>query len=388
MGLYIRKSVRVGPFRFNLSKSGIGVSSGITGFRVGTGPRGHYVHMGRGGIYYRKSLSSVSRRLPYRPADTPDPGGRGGNVPLPDATHEQLQEIRSGNIEAMVDSSSRNLVEELNAKRKTLSLMPGVLVVGLGLAWYLHGIGAASGTVTAVVILALVGATIARYRDVLQKSTVMLYDIEGEMQRPYELLHEAFSRLANCKGRWRIHAQGRVKDRKYHAGAGHLVRRDAIQLTLKNPPYVKTNILTPSVPCGAKTLYFFPDLVLIFDRRDVGAVSYENLSVEVAQTQFIEDGSVPGDAKIVGYTWKYVNKDGGPDRRFKDNRKLPIALYQELEFSSATGLNEKFQFSDREVVKGFVEALNAIAALPRVGNAPRENKRPPNDRWGSDARRP
>jgi hypothetical protein len=38
MGFYIRKSVSVGPFRFNLSKSGIGVSTGIMGFRVGSGP--------------------------------------------------------------------------------------------------------------------------------------------------------------------------------------------------------------------------------------------------------------------------------------------------------------------------------------------------------------
>lgn len=37
MGLYLRKSVRVGPLRFNLSKGGVGVSAGIKGFRVGTG---------------------------------------------------------------------------------------------------------------------------------------------------------------------------------------------------------------------------------------------------------------------------------------------------------------------------------------------------------------
>ena len=37
MGFYLRKSVRVGPVRFNLSKSGIGMSTGIKGFRVGTG---------------------------------------------------------------------------------------------------------------------------------------------------------------------------------------------------------------------------------------------------------------------------------------------------------------------------------------------------------------
>lgn len=57
MPFYLRKSVRVGPLRFNLSKSGIGVSSGIPGLRIGTGPRGTYVHMGRGGLYYRQTLS-------------------------------------------------------------------------------------------------------------------------------------------------------------------------------------------------------------------------------------------------------------------------------------------------------------------------------------------
>lgn len=367
MGLYIRKAVRVGPFRFNLSKSGIGVSSGITGFRVGTGPRGHYVHMGRGGVYYRKSLSSKPHAPRRCSADTAHPGGQGGNASVPDATHEQLQEIGSGDAGAMVDSSSRTLVEELNTKRKRLRLAPGVLIAGLGLIWYLHGTGVARGAVIAVVIVTIVGYVIAAYRDVLRKSTVMLYDIEGDLQRPYETLHEAFSRLADCGGRWRIDAQGRVKDRKYHAGAGHLVRRNPVQLALKNPPYVKSNILAPSVPCGTKTLYFFPDRVLVFDSRDVGAVSYDNLTVEVTKSQFIEEQSVPKDATVIGYTWKYVNKGGGPDKRFKDNRKLPIALYQELHFSSETGLNETFQFSNGEVVKEFVAALNAIVALLSTG---------------------
>jgi len=56
MSFYLRKSVNVGPFRFNVSKSGIGVSTGFNGFRIGTGPRGNYVHMGAGGIYYRKTF--------------------------------------------------------------------------------------------------------------------------------------------------------------------------------------------------------------------------------------------------------------------------------------------------------------------------------------------
>ena len=60
MGIYFRKSVRVGPFKFNLSKTGIVVSAGIKGLRVETRPRGNYVHIGAGGFYYKKSFSSTN----------------------------------------------------------------------------------------------------------------------------------------------------------------------------------------------------------------------------------------------------------------------------------------------------------------------------------------
>jgi hypothetical protein len=70
MGFYLRKSVSVGPLRFNLSKSGVGVSAGIRGLRFGTGPRGNYVHMGRHGIYYRATLPSA-RAVASAPQRTP-----------------------------------------------------------------------------------------------------------------------------------------------------------------------------------------------------------------------------------------------------------------------------------------------------------------------------
>lgn len=59
MGLYLRKSFKAGPVRLNLSKRGLGASVGVKGLRVGTSASGrNYVHAGRGGLYYRKSLSS------------------------------------------------------------------------------------------------------------------------------------------------------------------------------------------------------------------------------------------------------------------------------------------------------------------------------------------
>lgn len=68
VGFYILKSLSTGTFRFNLSKSGVGVSVGVPGFRVGTGPRGNYVHTGRGGVYYRTTLNG-----PKAPAATQPP---------------------------------------------------------------------------------------------------------------------------------------------------------------------------------------------------------------------------------------------------------------------------------------------------------------------------
>jgi hypothetical protein len=58
MGFYYRKSVNLGPFRVNLSKSGLGYSVGGRGFRVGTTARGKKytsISIPGTGVGYRKS---------------------------------------------------------------------------------------------------------------------------------------------------------------------------------------------------------------------------------------------------------------------------------------------------------------------------------------------
>jgi hypothetical protein len=62
MGWYLRKALKFGPLRINLSKSGLGGSVGVKGLRVGTGPRGRYLHAGREGLYFRQSIGSSRTR--------------------------------------------------------------------------------------------------------------------------------------------------------------------------------------------------------------------------------------------------------------------------------------------------------------------------------------
>lgn len=55
-----------------------------------------------------------------------------------------------------------------------------------------------------------------------------------------------------------------------------------------------------------------------------------------------------------------MNKTGGPDRRFKDNRELPIALYEQLDFTSEAGLNERIQVSKIGAGEAFARAISAV----------------------------
>lgn len=60
MGFIFRRSVKMGPFRINFSKSGIGVSAGVPGFRVtqsSTGRRYTTFNVPGSGLSYRTPSS-------------------------------------------------------------------------------------------------------------------------------------------------------------------------------------------------------------------------------------------------------------------------------------------------------------------------------------------
>jgi Protein of unknown function (DUF4236) len=335
MGFYLRRSVRVGPVRFNLSTSGVGMSTGIKGFRVGTGPRGNYVHIGRGGIYYRAALNQ---------GESPRAGLPTASPPRPSlAQMDRLAEIESGDVLQMVDASSAALLGEVNEKMRRWRSWPWVAIVGvsaIGPSANLHPYA----PIAVLLVLASAVWAISQW-DALRVTTVMMYDLDDDATSRYQKLHDVFDALTQAGRVGHIGAHGGVTDRKRHAGAGSVVRRQVIRPSKRPPRRVRTNIEVPALPVGKQTLHFFPDRVLVVEPAAVGAVPYGQLRIVSSDTRFIENEGVPSDAKVVGRTWQYVNKSGGPDKRFKNNRELPIALYEEVHFSSGSGLNEVIQVS-------------------------------------------
>jgi hypothetical protein len=348
MGFYLRKSIKVGAFRFNLSKSGIGISAGVKGFRIGTGPRGNYVHMGRGGIYYRASLSGKKSGQSSNANLKPFP------VPKNIEQNENLTEIESGSILEMVDSSSLALLEEIRKKHKQLKYGPILLFATI--------IGFFVFLPFSIIVIILGGiSTFLAYKwDEMRKSVVLLYEFDEDNEKLYQRFFDAFNKM-NTARVWHIQAAGATNDWKRNAGANSLVNRKSIFLKKTAPPYIKTNIEIPSIPVGRQVLYFFPDRLLVFDKNEVGAVGYKEINIDIDQINFIETEPVPYDSEVVSHTWKYVNKNGGPDRRFNDNRQLPVVRYEQVHFTSKSGLNEMIQLSKVGVSNEFKSILRELA---------------------------
>lgn len=347
MAFYIRKGFNFGPLRLNLSRSGLGTSFGVKGLRIGLGPRGAYLHAGRGGLYYRKSLGSLG--------GGPSPSS-GSLEPVPDP----LQPIDSADVGQMANADAAHVLSELNRVQHRMDLAPliGLLAVGAVVAeWFLPVIPIWGMGVTAVLGAALV--VYARHKDVTRGTAVLQYDFDAAAGSHFEALKSAFAQFAACQALWHVEAAGQTDDWKRNAGATNLVRRTAIRPVLGLPRRVQSNVEVPSLLAGRQRLYFFPDHIFIYDGSRVGAVAYQELRTEVSRVEFREDGQVPSDTRTVGSTWRYVNKKGGPDRRFAGNREVPIVEYANLALETDSGLREHFQCSRLEAAQQFSQALES-----------------------------
>ena len=353
MGFYSRSSLRAGPFRFNLSRSGIGVSAGVPGFRVGTGPRGNYVRLGRPGTYYATTRVTRSHRGTMRAPQTPA-------IPSVPATGQvALTELDGAAVHQLEASNPTELVTQLHQAARRVRWWPSAATVLGLLALVTMPVG------LILLVLGVPGVLWLRLRDKSRRSVVVFYDVNDEAADRFDRLAGAHAALCQVRRAWRVETQGALVttyQRKVNAGASGLIRRTGAVLTAQGPPVLVTNIAVPGLVSGKRAVYFLPDRILVRQGRDYADVPYSSLQVHAAPQNFIEDGPVPADAAQVGTTWRYANVKGGPDRRYKNNRQLPIMRYGRLTLTNPAGLLTVFDFSRPDAMDAFVTSLRGMAA--------------------------
>jgi hypothetical protein len=358
LGFYIRKSVKAGPFRFNLSKSGIGVSAGIPGFRVGTGPRGNYVHMGRNGIYYRASLG------PRRPRSSSPRLGNAvqyqQSVYRPSAV--VMQDVTGATAMALEPTGRGDIVEQLNtaAARFTWWWPVAIVVFVLGLLTMPWG--------SIIWVLGVAGCVWLYLNDQARRTVVLFYDVDDGAHAWFESLVTSWRWLTESQGLWRVVQSGDVVGTynfKVNSGASTLVNTvRAVADTSGEVKQLATNITVPSITAGTSALYFLPDRLLIRDGKQYSDLDYQALRVFNEKKRFIETSAPPRDSVQVDQTWEYVNVKGGPDRRFKNNPMRPIMLYGRLVLASASGLYWIVQVSRADAAEGVAQVISAAPKEP------------------------
>ncbi|MFC0863819.1 hypothetical protein ACFHYQ_16060 [Sphaerimonospora cavernae] len=190
------------------------------------------------------------------------------------------------------------------------------------------------------------------------------YELTGNEASKFEEVVTAFRKMAKAGRAWLITGRERVEstyERKTNAGAGVKSTRVAASVSFAGLSKIVTDVEVPTLAAGPWVLHFYPDRFLLGNNGRFTEHRYEELRGSTSVTRFVETGTLPSDAVVVDYTWTYVNVRGGPDRRYKDNRKLPIALYGELTLV-VDDVQLNWMVSNADVPKRLRKALRRAGA--------------------------
>lgn len=216
-------------------------------------------------------------------------------------------------------------------------------------------------------LLPLILLNIFLYRtDKRRKSIYITYELDDNVQELQKDLLSAFNQFSNSNKKWQIVNEQKTSDAKYSAGANITIDRKEINeySSHKLPtPFFKTNIKIPFIGLQNTELYFLPDRLLLKRNSKFAAVQYSNLNIHVLRVNFREYSGIPSDAAVIDYTFKFVNKGGGADRRFSNNPKIPICAYTKYYFSSDEGINEIIMTSKSDALDSFVIHLKTVGKL-------------------------
>lgn len=101
--------------------------------------------------------------------------------------------------------------------------------------------------------------------------------------------------------------------------------------------------------------YLYPHFVLhVGNKKRISAIPYLDFGMQYSEGSYTlaEDQKVPRDAEVIGRGYKYVNKDGSPDKRATNNPSTPKISTGDLESEK---YDFEYMFSNQRAVEDFID---------------------------------
>ena len=350
MGFRFRKSINLGGgFRINVSKSGVGYSWGTKGVRftkTAKGGRRNTVSIPGTGLSY------VSEKGRQKSSPASGVNGRGNANPASQqVVVDDSVSTENVNVKDYQPAEYEALLAQMR-KAQRLNFLSTVLIATIILIAF------------PPVLLTAIAGIILKIIVHTKMKVPMEYSFDDESKAAYEAHSAIWMSLNKNRKFWQTISESGL-DKKTSGGASRGVNRISAQAISKLPFFVETNVQPFGLKLRKQRVYFLPDKVLVVTMTNIGAINYSDIDMDFGVTRFVETDPVPKDAKIIGQTWLKVNKNGTPDKRFKNNRQVPVCEYGKILVTSNSGLHIELMCSNSGTVQEMRNSAVKMAAIAK-----------------------
>lgn len=344
MGLRFRKSINLGGFRINFSKSGIGYSFGVPGIR--------HTKKSSGGI---RTTTSI-------------PGTGISHVHESKKHHDLLKKqcidnkLKNNNLviqSEVTDSSQNEFINKFNEATKRTKLLKSfriifILAIFIGLAYLSENL----------LFLILVFSGLLA---LLFIPSVVSFDIDLDFEdKDYETLYKnllvEIKSMNSITKLWEIKSVNPHNDWKNHAGANVSIDHAIVHID-KKLKIINSSLDICPISAQNKKIVFLPNIIAVYQNKHWIGIEWKQFKISYTNSTFMETGNVSNDTTVIGYTYKHPNKNGGPDKRYTDNPRIAQCAYAGIELKSSNGLEVILLASNRERAYNFYDAVNKICSL-------------------------
>ncbi|SHM86557.1 Protein of unknown function [Chitinophaga sp. CF418] len=366
-----RKRIKIIPgVHLNISGKGISTTIGVKGASVNFSADGTFLNTGIPalGIYNRQKISSgkgipPGNTIPHVATIEPMPRGNIFSVLPNEVTSNDMQGIKDTLIAAR--RQRMELGHDLSKICTALSLTKIRLILS-----YVFIIGLLKRSIPQKLRHTISSQldTIAQIKEQIDNSCMKMdVEFDPDLKGKFEVLTDAFKQLSHSEKIWDVtnaEAQNRVAAR---SAASTLVMKREVAIGIKPIPDIKSEFAPLWLKnANGADLYFYPGFIIMYDSRDhFGIIGLNELEFHYEYVRFVETGTVPKDSKIIDRTWAKVNKNGSPDKRFKNNYQIPIVRYGCIRLKNRNGLHEEYEFSNYEATELFGRAFSSYISSVR-----------------------
>ncbi len=276
--------------------------------------------------------------------------------------------------EVCFDTDLIAILRDIDERKKNTAFMPwaiGVSIV-LFLIWLLIPAYASYPVILMIfsgiflfpgIIFLLVN--VSRY-DHSRRHVQFAYRLEGKGQAAFDYINESILNLKKCGNVLLFKGRRHFEDSRYSGGAANRPDFGNVSFDLSRPPLLDLDFAVWHMNAFQKDFYFMPDHILVFQGAQAGGISYANLSFTVDSEIIQAGGPVKrtSDSNVVGKTWRFVNNDGSPDKRFNNNIEIPELKYGIVKLAGS-GIDLALYASNQGVSDTVPDGFSSMQSLAK-----------------------